>query len=374
MLYYLLVELTAIDSFFNVFSYITVRSGLALGSAFLIVAVLGPRTITRLKMLRVRQVIRDDGPETHLNKAGTPTMGGVLIIAAIVAAALLWADPLNPYVITVLIVTIGYAGVGLADDYLKIRNKDAGGLNGKYKIVLEAAIGLIAVLVMTWLQPSIPDPETILKETIIVDPNTLVIPFIKEFMPNISFFYLILAMVVMFGSANAVNLTDGLDGLAIMPVVIVAGTYAAFAYMVSRQGTSGYLLVPFINGAGEITVFCAAIMGAGLGFLWYNCHPAEVFMGDVGALGLGGAIGTVAVITKHELVLVIVGGIFVAEAVSVILQVGYYKFSGGKRIFRMAPLHHHFEELGWPEEKVIVRFWIIQVLLALAALATLKLR
>lgn len=359
MLYYLLPKLVALDSFFNVFRYITVRSGLAMVTAFLVVVLLGPWTIRRLAMFNLGQVIRDDGPETHLAKAGTPTMGGILIVAAIMSSGLLWADLANPYVVTALIITLGFSAVGFADDYLKIRREDSAGLRGKYKIVLEAAIAISALLYMTAADGQ---------------DTRLVLPFLKEVTPDLGMFYLVFAMVVILGSSNAVNLTDGLDGLAIMPVVVVAGTYAAFAYLVSRLDTTEYLYLPFISGAGELTVFCGAIMGAGLGFLWYNCHPAQIFMGDVGALGLGGAIGTVAVVTKHELVLVIVGGIFVMEAVSVILQVGYFKWSGGKRIFRMAPLHHHFEQIGWHEEKVIVRFWIVQVLLALAALATLKLR
>jgi phospho-N-acetylmuramoyl-pentapeptide-transferase len=379
MLYFLLDALRDEVSFFRVFQYLTVRSGLAMVTAYLIVVLLGPWTIARLTRLKAGQVIRDDGPASHLAKAGTPTMGGVLIIAAVVVAALLWSDPANLYIITIFIVTLGFAGIGFADDYLKLRRKDPHGLRGRYKIVMEAGLGLLAILIMSWLQADLPrDPfaPTMIEKwrTFEVSPTTLVLPFFKQFMPDLGLFYLIFALVVILGAANAVNLTDGLDGLAILPVVIVAGTYATFLYLVGRQDASGYLYLPFIAGAGEVTVFCAAIMGAGLGFLWYNCHPAEVFMGDVGALGLGGAIGTAAVIAKQEIVLILVGGIFVAEALSVIIQVGYFKATGGKRIFLMAPLHHHFEKRGWHEEKVIVRFWIVQVLLALAALATLKLR
>jgi phospho-N-acetylmuramoyl-pentapeptide-transferase len=373
MLYYLLPQLRHLLGFFNVFQYITVRSGLAMVTAFMIVVLFGPRTIKRLAMLRVGQVIRDDGPETHLAKAGTPTMGGVLLVVAIVSATLLWADPANLYVITVLIVTCGFAAVGFADDYLKIRRKDSGGLRGRYKIVIEAAIALIALVLMAKLQAAQPVVE-VEKGVIVVPPTTLVFPFLKSLMKDIGVFYLVFALVVILSSSNSVNLTDGLDGLAILPVVVVAGTYATFAYLVAREDASKYLYIPFIFEAGELTVFCGAIMGAGLGFLWYNCHPAEVFMGDVGALSLGGAIGTVAVVTKHELVLLLIGGIFVAEAASVILQVGYFKWTGGKRIFKMTPLHHHFEVTGWPENKVIIRFWIVQVLLALAGLSTLKLR
>jgi phospho-N-acetylmuramoyl-pentapeptide-transferase len=359
MLYYLLPKLVFIDSFFNVFNYITTRSGMAMFTAFALSVILAPITIKRLTALKVGQVIRDDGPETHLAKAGTPTMGGVLIIGTILVSTIMWADLTNKYVIMVLIITVGFAAVGFIDDFMKIRNKDSGGLNGKYKIVIEAAIGLGAIMLLSYMGG--------------VD-TKLMFPFVKEMFPDITIFYLVLALVVLLASTNAVNLTDGLDGLAIFPVVVVAMTFGVIAYLAARSDMSSYLYIPFINGAGEMTVFCAAIMGAGLGFLWYNCHPAQIFMGDVGALGLGGALGAVAIVTKHELVLIIVGGIFVAEALSVILQVLYFKMSGGKRIFKMAPLHHHFEQSGWKEEQVIVRFWIVQILLAMFALATLKLR
>jgi len=375
MLYYL-QEMLREDwnwKFLWVLQYYTTRSGLSMVTSFLIVALLGPWSIKRLAMLKVGQVIRDDGPETHLEKAGTPTMGGVLIVAAILGSTLLWADLSNLYVVTVIIVTFGFAAVGFADDYLKIKRNHAGGLSGKYKIVIEAAIALVALSVMGWWQSGLAIPQSE-EPIIVVSHTTLVFPFLKNLMVDLGVFYVFFALIVILGASNAVNLTDGLDGLAILPVVIVAGTYATFAYVVGREDSSSYLYLPFIFRTGEIAVLCSAIMGAGLGFLWYNCHPAEIFMGDVGALGLGGAIGTVAVITKQEIVLVLVGGIFVAEALSVILQVGYFKWSGGKRIFKMAPLHHHFEQIGWPEEKVIVRFWIVQVLLALSALATLKLR
>jgi len=358
MLYYLLPKLVLIDSFFNVFVYITVRSGLAFLTGFFVAVLFGPFTIKRLKMLKVGQVIRDDGPENHLAKAGTPTMGGVLIVGSILVSTLLWTDLTNMYIHAVLFVTLAFGLVGFVDDYLKVAKKDSAGLRGKYKIVIEAVIALVAIVYLSY------DGLT----------TQLWMPLFKQVTPDLGIFYLFFALVVILGSSNSVNLTDGLDGLAIMPVVVVAGTYAAFAYLVAREDTTSYLFIAFVPGAGEITVFCAALMGAGLAFLWYNCHPAQVFMGDVGALSLGGAIGTVAVITKHELVLLIVGGIFVMEAVSVILQVGYFKWSGGKRIFRMAPLHHHFEQIGWHEEKVIVRFWIIQILLAIMALSTLKVR
>ncbi len=358
MLYRFLPDLVSLDTFFNVFVYITVRSGMAMVTAFLVVVLMGPGIVRRLNRMKLGQVIREDGPSTHNSKAGTPTMGGVLIVAAVFVATLLWADLANNYVWTAIIAVAGFGAVGFFDDLMKIRKGHSSGLPGKYKIVLEALIGLCIVLFLAATNGS---------------DTRLMMPIFKRIMPDLGWFYLVFAMVVILGSSNAVNLTDGLDGLAILPVVVVAGTYATFAYLVAREDTTQYLYLTFISGAGELTVFCSAIMGAGLGFLWYNCHPAQVFMGDVGALSLGGAIGTVAVITKHELVLVLVGGIFVAEALSVILQVGFFKWTG-KRILRMAPLHHHFEQKGWHEEKVIVRFWIIQVLLALAALATLKLR
>jgi phospho-N-acetylmuramoyl-pentapeptide-transferase len=359
MLSYLLARLITLDSFFNVFRYITVRTGLALVTAFLIVVVLGPGTIRRLARFKLGQPIREDGPKNHAAKAGTPTMGGILIVGAVAVSSGLWAEIANPYFLMTMIVLLGYGAVGFADDYLKIKRRSSAGLRGRYKIVLEAAIGLAAIMTMA----SLTDLDT-----------RLMVPFFKRLLPDLGLFYVVFALIVLLGSANAVNLTDGLDGLAIMPVALVALTYGAFAYLVSRLDTTAYLYLPFVRGAGELTVMCGAIMGAGLGFLWYNCHPAEVFMGDVGALGLGGAIGAMAVVTKHELVLLIVGGIFVAEALSVILQVGYFKWTHGKRIFLMAPLHHHFEQKGWPEEKVIVRFWIVQVILVLFALATLKLR
>ncbi len=367
MLFYLLTKLVWLDSFFNVFGYVTVRSGLAMFTSFIIAVLAGPRVIRRLAEMKVGQVIRDDGPETHLSKAGTPTMGGVFIVGSIVASTLLWADVGNVYLIAVLIVAVGYGAVGFADDYMKIKRKDSGGLSGKYKIVLEAVIGLAAILFMAYAANDMPGDsggfDTVLR-----------FPFFKELAPDLGAFYLVFALVVLLSGANSVNLTDGLDGLAIFPVIMVAMTYAAIAYLAARTDASAYLYIPFIYGAEELTVFCGALMGAGLGFLWYNCHPAEVFMGDVGALSLGGALGCVAVATKHEFILLIAGGIFVAETLSVILQVGYFKATGGKRIFMMAPLHHHFEQKGWHEEKVIVRFWIVQILLVLFALATLKLR
>jgi phospho-N-acetylmuramoyl-pentapeptide-transferase len=359
MLYYLLPDLESTIGFFRVFQFITVRSGLAMFTAFLVVVIFGNRTIERLRKLKVDQIIREDGPPTHKTKVGTPTMGGVLIVAAVVASALLWTELFNPIIICVLMVTAAFGAIGFVDDYLKIKRKDAKGFKGSYKIVLEALIVVAALMLLAWSGKA---------------DSQLWLPFFKELTPDLAGFFVVFALFVVLGSSNAVNITDGLDGLAIMPVVMVIATFGVIAYLIGREDTSQYLYIPFIYGAGELTVFAGAVIGAGLGFLWYNCHPAQVFMGDVGSLSLGGAIGMMAVITKHELVLILVGGIFVVEVLSVILQVGYFKLTRGKRILLMAPLHHHFEQKGWPEEKVIVRFWIIQVLLVLSALATLKLR
>jgi phospho-N-acetylmuramoyl-pentapeptide-transferase len=359
MLYFMLTRLVFVDRFFNVFGYITVRAGLAMFTAFVLAVIAGKPTIAWLSRLKFGQVIRDDGPTSHLKKAGTPTMGGVLIVFAVIVATLFWSSFWKPIPIAALFVTLGFGAVGFADDWLKIKQKNTHGLRGKYKIVIEAAIAIAALLFLA---------ATNNLET------RVVLPFLKNVRPDLGVLYFVLALIVILGASNAVNLTDGLDGLAIMPVVIVAGTFAVIAYLVARYDAALYLFLPQIRGAEELAVFLAAIVGAGLGFLWFNCHPAQVFMGDVGALSLGAAIGLTAVIVKFEIVLVIAGGIFVAEALSVILQVGYFKMTGGKRLFRMAPLHHHFEQLGWPEEKVIVRFWIVQILLALATLATLKLR
>ncbi|MFO8057455.1 MAG: phospho-N-acetylmuramoyl-pentapeptide-transferase [bacterium] len=359
MLYYLLPDLESTIGFFRVFQFITVRSGVAMFTAFVVVVIFGRRTIERLRKMKLDQTIREDGPPTHKIKVGTPTMGGVLIVIAVAVASVLWAELFNPLVLSVLMVTASFGVIGFVDDYLKIKRKDAKGFRGSYKIVLETVIVLAALLLLAWSGKG---------------DTQLWLPFFKQITPDLAWFYVIFALVVILGSSNAVNITDGLDGLAIMPVVMVIATYGVIAYLIGREDTSSYLYIPYIYGAGELTVFASAVIGAGLGFLWYNCHPAQVFMGDVGSLSLGGAIGMMAVITKHELVLLLVGGIFVVEVLSVILQVGYFRMTNGKRILLMAPLHHHFEQKGWPEEKVIVRFWIIQVLLVLSALATLKLR
>lgn len=309
--------------------------------------------------MQIGQQIREDGPQSHLVKKGTPTMGGLLIIFAVVISTFLWANLSVTYVWLVLLVTAGFGLIGFIDDYSKLAGKSSRGIPGKTRLIAEIIIALF-VSVILYLKP-----EFNLHVTI---------PFFKTILPDIGWGYIFLSTFIIVGSANAVNLTDGLDGLAIGPAVICFATYILFAYFSGNIKVASYLRVPYIPGAGELAVFCGALVGAGLGFLWFNAYPAEVFMGDVGSLSLGGALGTVAVITKQEILLAIVGGIFVVETFSVIAQVGYFKMTGGKRILRMAPLHHHFELKGWAEPKVIVRFWIISILLALLAISTLKLR
>jgi phospho-N-acetylmuramoyl-pentapeptide-transferase len=358
MLYHILYSFADVSIFFNVFRYITFRIGLATVTAFLISVIIGPWLIRKLTRMKVGQVIRDDGPETHMTKAGTPTMGGILIVLAILIATISWADLKNCYVWTAVIITASYGLVGLLDDYLKLKRKNSKGLPARMKLLFQFFFGASALLFMF----SLSDYDL-----------RLSVPFFKKFTPYLGWLYIIFALVVIMGSSNAVNLTDGLDGLAIGPVAIVGATFALMCYIAGRADFTEYLKLPFVTGAGELSIFCGAIFGASLGFLWFNSYPAQVFMGDVGALSLGSGIGLAAVITKHELVLLIVGGIFVAEAVSVILQVGYYKWKK-KRIFLMAPFHHHLEKKGWPEPKIIVRFWIVQIILSLFAIATLKLR
>jgi len=358
MLYYLLYSLHHQSIVFNVFRYITFRVGLAAVSAFLLSVLAGPWTITKLKSWRAGQVIRTDGPETHLKKAGTPTMGGILIVGSVAIATLAWTDLGNIYIWTVLIITVGFAWIGFWDDYLKIARQDSSGLAASRKLLFQSGVTLAGLAYMLYFNGY---------------DLRLSVPFFKGITPSLGLFYILFALFIIVGSSNAVNLTDGLDGLAIGPVVIVAATYALFAYIVGRADYTSYLNLPHVPGAGELAIFCGALFGAGLGFLWFNTYPAQVFMGDVGALALGGAIGAVAVVTKHELVLGIVGGLFVVEALSVVIQVGWYKRTK-RRVFLMAPLHHHFEKKGWAEPKIIVRFWIVQILLALAAISTLKLR
>jgi phospho-N-acetylmuramoyl-pentapeptide-transferase len=359
MLYHLLYPLHTTLSALNVFRYITFRTIYASLTAFLICFLLGPWVIRRLKQLQVGQYIQEDGPAAHQSKAGTPTMGGILIILAIVSASLLWADLTNGYVWIVMLVVCGYGLIGFTDDYLMLIKKRNQGLTARAKfsgqVVLAALAGLLLYLN--------PDFDT-----------RVTIPFFKEISPDLGWGYIFFAILVIVGASNAVNLTDGLDGLAIGPTVIAAVTYMVFAYVAGHAKLADYLQIHYVAGCGELTVFCGAIAGAGLGFLWFNTYPAQVFMGDVGSLSLGSALGTVAVITKQEILLVIVGGLFVIEALSVIFQVSFFKMTNGGRIFRMAPLHHHFELKGWPEPKIIVRFWIIAIALALISMSTLKLR
>ena len=345
---------------FNVFSYITLRAVLATMTALVISFMVGPRMIAWLARMKIGQSVRNDGPKSHLSKAGTPTMGGALILLAIAISTLLWADLKNPYVWVVLIVTFIFGAVGWVDDYRKVIEKNSRGLPARWKYFWQSIGGLGAALFLYWYARS--PVET-----------SLYIPFFKDVILPLGPLFILLAYFVIVGGSNAVNLTDGLDGLAIMPTVMVAGALAVFAYVTGNAKFASYLFIPYVPGSGELIVFCAAIVGAGLGFLWFNTYPAMVFMGDVGALALGAALGTVAVIVRHEIVFFIMGGIFVLETVSVMIQVASFKLTG-KRVFRMAPIHHHFELKGWPEPRVIVRFWIITVMLVLFGLATLKLR
>jgi len=360
MLRHVAAWLSEYYSGFHVFQYLTLRAILAALTALAISLLVGPRMIRWLAEYQVGQRVRSDGPQTHLSKAGTPTMGGALILAAIVAATLLWADLANRFVWVVLLVTIAFGLIGFWDDYLKLVVGNSKGLIARYKYFWQSFAGLGAAIVLYVTAQSPAD-------------TTLYVPFFKHFVVPLGVFFIPLTYFVIVGSSNAVNLTDGLDGLAIMPSVLVAGALGVFAYASGNAVFSNYLGIPYLAGAGEVLVICSAIFGAGLGFLWFNTYPAQVFMGDIGALALGAALGVIAVVVRQEIVLFIMGGVFVMETVSVILQVGSFKLRG-KRIFRMAPIHHHFELKGWAEPKVIVRFWIITVVLVLLGLATLKLR
>ncbi len=341
------------------FRYITFRSIGAAVTAFLIMLILGPIFIRTMKRFQIGQVIREDGPETHLAKQGVPTMGGVLILFSIMITTLLWVRLDNSLVWLALLLTSFYGGIGVFDDIRKIRRKNSKGLSARAKMVLQI-IGAAGVGVFIFLNPSFD--------------GHLSLPFLKNVRPDLGWFYVIFAVLVIVGSSNAVNLTDGLDGLAAGPTVVSAAVYLVFCYLAGNVVLSGYLHIPYVAGSGELAIFCGAIFGASLGFLWFNAFPAQVFMGDVGSLALGGALGTISIIIKQEFLLAIVGGIFVMEALSVMLQVGFFKLTGGRRIFLMAPFHHHFEKKGWHETKVVVRFWIIAVILGLFAMATLKLR
>ena len=360
MLLFLADFLAQFQSAFNVFNYLTLRMILGTLTALVLCLWLGPVMIRRLVERQIGQAVRDDGPQSHLSKAGTPTMGGAMILMAIAVSTLLWGELTNHYVWLVLAVTLGFGAIGWVDDYRKVVEKNPRGLPARWKYFWQSLIGAAAAVVLYVTAAS--PVET-----------SLIVPLFKEFVLPLGVFYMVLTYLVIVGSSNAVNLTDGLDGLAIMPTVLVAMGLAVFAYASGNTVFADYLQIPFIPGAGELAVFCATIAGAGLGFLWFNTYPAQVFMGDVGALALGAALGVVAVIVRQEIVLFIMGGIFVMETVSVILQVGSYKLTG-RRIFRMAPLPHHYELKGWPEPRVIVRFWIITVVLVLVGLATLKVR
>lgn len=361
MLYKLLYGLHEYYFPFNVFRYITFRSALAALTALLFTLWLGPRIIEWLRSLSLTQTIRDDGPERHKSKQGTPTMGGIMIIGSTAAGVLLWGELSNIYVLVMLGSLLLFGGIGLWDDWIKVSMKNPKGMRSRTKFALQIGCALGIGLFLLYFNPSDPYPEM------------LSVPFFKKWLINLGWFYLPFIVLVIVGSSNAVNLTDGMDGLAIGLVAIATLANGALVYISGHKGLAQYLQVLFLPNTGELAVFCGAMFGAALGFLWYNAHPADVFMGDVGSLGLGGALGTLAVISKHEIVLAVVGGVFVAETLSVMIQVGSYKLTG-KRVFRMAPLHHHFELLGWAESKVIARFWIVGIILALLSLATLKVR
>lgn len=359
MIYHLLYPLHTTFSSFNVFRYITFRTIYATITALLICFILGPWMIKKLQSLQIGQPIREDGPNSHLSKEGTPTMGGVLIIFATVISTFLWANLTVNYIWMILMVTIGFGLIGLMDDFRKLTNKSNKGISGKVRLTAEVIVALFVSMVLYYKAGF---------------SSNITLPFFKTVLPDLGWGYVILSTFIMVGTANAVNLTDGLDGLAIGPAITCFLTYLFFAYFAGNIKISGYLQIPYVAGTGELAIFCGSMVGAGIGFLWYNAYPAQLFMGDVGSLSLGGALGGLAVMTKQEILLAIVGGIFVMETFSVIFQVGWFKVSNGKRIFRMAPIHHHFELKGWAEPKIIVRFWIISILLALVAISTLKLR
>ena len=360
MLIWLADWLTQFDSGFNVFSYLTLRAILSTLTALLIAILIGPKMIRYLQRMQIGQTVRGDGPQSHLSKSGTPTMGGLLILAAIVVSGLLWADLTNRYVLVTLTVVVAYGIIGFVDDYRKVIRKDSKGLIARWKYFWQS---VVALGVAFYLYSS----ATISAET------SLLVPFFKEVFPQLGAFFIIITYFAIVGTSNAVNLTDGLDGLAIVPTILVAGAFAIFAYVTGNANFAEYLNIPHIPLTSELVIVCTAMVGAGLGFLWFNTYPAQVFMGDVGSLALGGTLGVLAVLVRQELVLIIMGGVFVMETLSVILQVGSYKLRG-QRIFRMAPIHHHYELKGWPEPRVIVRFWIISIILVLVGLATLKLR
>lgn len=361
MLYNLLVPFADQFQFFNLFRYLTFRTGGAVMTALLICFWIGPGMIDWLRAKQGRgQPIRADGPETHLAKQGTPTMGGLMILLSVIVSTMLWADLSNSFVWHALLVLAGFGAIGFADDFLKLTKRNSAGLSGKLKIFFQILIGTAAVI---GIVTSLPMEQS----------TAIALPFFKSVLIDLGWFFVPFALVVLIGSSNAVNLTDGLDGLAIVPVAIAAASFGLIAYLVGNAVYSGYLGLHHVPGAGEMAVLCGALIGGAMGFLWFNAPPAAIFMGDTGSLAMGGVLGAISVITKHELVLAIIGGLFVLEAVSVIVQVASFKLTG-KRVFRMAPIHHHFEKKGWSESTVVIRFWIIAVILALIGLSTLKLR
>ncbi|MBI3014576.1 MAG: phospho-N-acetylmuramoyl-pentapeptide-transferase [Candidatus Tectomicrobia bacterium] len=361
MLYLLLYPFRDVITAFNVFRYITFRTAYAIITALVISFIVGPWLIAELRRRQIGQTIREEGPRSHFSKAGTPTMGGLLILIALTLPTLLWADLTNRYIWLILFSTLGFGAIGFLDDYLKISRHSSRGLRAPYKFGAQVLVGLLVALALYFQDGGF------------FIATRVTIPFFKRVLPDLGWFYIPFVMLVIVGASNAVNLTDGLDGLAIGPVIIATVSYLIIAYAVGHAGFAEYLNLPFIGGAGELAVFAGSVIGASLGFLWFNAYPAQMFMGDVGALALGAALGTMAVITKHELLLVVIGGIFVIETVSVIVQVVSFQTTG-KRVFRMAPIHHHFEQKGWEENKVVIRFWIVAILLALLSLSTLKLR
>ena len=361
MLYNLLTSYSDTYSFLNFFNFLTVRTGLAVITAMLIVFVIGDKFITYFSTKKITNPIRTDGPKDHLiKKIGTPTMGGLLILIGLFSGVFLWSDLNNPYNWLLIFITFSFGALGALDDFMKIKSRTSHGISSKFKFLIQIVLGLISLIILY----KFIDSEIT---------NNLYFPFFKNLVINLGWFFIPFYLFVIVGSSNAVNLTDGLDGLATVPVILVAGCFAFISYVSGNIIFSEYLLIPYIEGVGEVAVFCGAIIGASIGFLWFNAPPAKIFMGDTGSLSLGGSLGAVGIITKHEIVLAITGGLFVLEAISVMVQVISYKLTG-KRIFKMAPIHHHFEKKGWPESTVVIRFWIISIILAMIGLATLKLR
>tara|TARA_B100000242_G_scaffold111846_1_gene78019 strand:+ start:556 stop:1641 length:1086 start_codon:yes stop_codon:yes gene_type:complete len=361
MLYNLLTSYSDIYSFLNFFNFLTVRTGLAVITSMMIVFLIGDKFITYFSIKKITNPIRKDGPKDHLiKKIGTPTMGGLLILIGLFTGVLLWSDLTNPYNWLLIFITFSFGSLGAFDDYKKIKSKNSGGISSKIKFLIQIILSLISLVIL----------YNFIESDII---NNLYFPFFKNLVINLGWFFIPFYLFVIVGSSNAVNLTDGLDGLATVPVILVAGCFAFISYVSGNIIFADYLLIPYIEGVGEVAVFCGAIIGSSIGFLWFNAPPAKIFMGDTGSLALGGALGAVGVSTKHEIVLAITGGLFVLEAISVIVQVISFKLTG-KRIFMMAPIHHHFEKKGWPESTVVIRFWIISLILAMIGLATLKLR